>query len=200
MFPTFRRYAASSSTTTERESLDGDGSNNNGKDGSDHRIYFTRTADGKAFTKAELFFDQGFSVIDAYMAFDSRGTDDAAADRWRMVVKQEQEIPLGGKNLRLTDASADLTKPWAPISDPIFGPGSPIRPKEMVEGACLLRWKDQWFLYTDAFSSRHYSLATSPDLKTWTDRTSELSMPLNNPRHGTIFRAPRAAVGFLQDD
>lgn len=39
---------------------------------------------------------------------------------------------------------------------------------------------------------------SGPVLKTWTDRTADLRMPPNNPRHGTIFRAPRAVVAFLQ--
>jgi hypothetical protein len=187
--PAQENYAILFSSTMERESRDGDGSNNNGKDGgNDHRIYITRTADGKTFTPAALFFDQGFSVIDAQITPDG--------GRWVMAIKHEQEIPLGGKNLRLTFAPLDLSKPWSPASPPVFGPGSPIRPQEMVEGACLVKWNGQWHLYTDAFANRHYSLATSPDLKTWTDHTDELVMPPNNPRHGTIFRAPRSAVGF----
>jgi sucrose-6-phosphate hydrolase SacC (GH32 family) len=188
--PAQKNYAILFSTTTDRESRDGDGSNNNGKDGNDHRIYITRTADGNTFTPATLFFDQGFSVIDAQMALDGR--------RWVMAVKHEQEIPLGGKNLRLTFAPLDLSKPWSPASAPVFGPGSPIRPHEKVEGACLVKWKGRWHLYTDAFANHHYSMATSPDLKTWTDRTDALILPPNNPRHGTIFRAPRSAVGFLE--
>lgn len=188
--PAQKNYAILFSSTTERESGDGDGSNNNGKDGNDHRIYITRTTDGKTFSPAKLFFDQGFSVIDAQMA--------PAGERWVMAVKHEQEIPLGGKNLRLTFAPLDLSKPWSPVSAPVFGPGSPIRPHEKVEGACLLKWNGLWHLYTDAFASRHYSMATSPDLKAWTDRTGDLVMPPDNPRHGTVFRAPRSAVGFFK--
>jgi hypothetical protein len=66
----------------------------------------------------------------------------------------------------------------------------------MAEGPSLLKWRGQWFLYWDAFANKHYSLASSGDLKTWTDRTAELQMP-PHPRHGTVFRAPRAAVGWL---
>jgi predicted GH43/DUF377 family glycosyl hydrolase len=185
-----KNFAVLFSSTTDRESRDGDGSNNNGKDGNDHRIYITRTVGGKTFSPAKPFFDQGFSVIDAQMAPDG--------GRWVMAVKHEQEIPLGGKNLRLTFAPLDLSKPWSPVSAPVFGPGSPIRPQEKVEGACLVKWRGQWHLYTDAFANHHYSMAISPDLKTWTDHTGDLVLPPNNPRHGTIFRAPRSAVGFLK--
>lgn len=188
--PAQKDYVVLFSTTTERESRDGDGSNDNGRDGNDHRIYATRTVDGRKFTPAKLFFDQGFSVIDAQMTLDG--------DRWVMAIKHEQEIPRGGKNLRLTFAPRNLSKPWTPAGSPVFGPGSSIRPKEMVEGACLVRVRELWHLYTDAFADGHYSLAISPDLKTWTDRTADLSMPPNNPRHGTFFRAPRSAVAFLK--
>jgi len=127
------------------------------------------------------------------MAFDAQGAADPNAGRWVLVLKNEEEIKNGGKNLRLTFAPADFSKPWEPVSGPIAGPGSTIRPKEMAEGPSLLRWQGQWFLYWDAFANGHYSLATSPDLKTWTDRTAELTMPAH-PRHGTVFVAPKAAI------
>lgn len=183
-------FAILFSSTTPRERDDGDGSNNNGKDGNDHLIYVTRTADGKTYSPAQRFFDQNFSVIDAQMARDG--------ERWAMVVKQEQEISLGGKNLRLTFAPLDLSRPWEPVSVPVFGPGSPLRPAEKVEGACLVNWQGLWRLYTDAFANHHYSLATSTDLRQWADATPRLQLPPDNPRHGTFFRAPRAAVGFLK--
>jgi hypothetical protein len=196
--PIQKNYLIIWSTTTPREGTDGDGSSDRGGDDAkhDHRTYACRTVDGKTFTEARLFFDQGFSVIDAFLALDDRGTVTAADDQWVMVVKHEQEVARGGKNLRLTTAPADFSRPWAPIGQPVFGPGSPIRPKEMVEGASLLRWQGQWFLYTDAFANGHYSMASSPDLKNWTDRTTELRVPAK-ARHGTIFTAPRAAVGWL---
>jgi GH43 family beta-xylosidase len=192
--PVQKNFAIVFSATTERESTDGDGSNNNGKDGQDHRLYITRTADGKTFSDARTFFDQGFSVIDGQMVFDRR----EEGDRWLMFVKHEKEVALGGKNLRLTEAPGDFGRPWSPVSEPVLGPGAPLRSGEMVEGPTLLRWNGQWRLYADAFADRHYSLITSSDLKTWTDRTADLVMPPNRPRHGTVFRAPRAAVAFLK--
>lgn len=43
-----------------------------GDNGYNHRIYATRTKDWKTFTKSELFFDPGFSVIDSTMVHDGR--------------------------------------------------------------------------------------------------------------------------------
>jgi len=162
-----------------------------------HRIYITRTTDGKTFTAAKRFFDQNFNVIDGMMVFDDCGAADPKAGRWVMVVKNESGIPEGGKNLRLTFAPADFSQPWEPAGNPIAGPGSSVCPNEMAEGPSLLKWKKGWLLYWDAFANGHYSMASSPDLKIWTDRTSELQMP-PRLRHGTVFRAPRAAVGWLK--
>jgi hypothetical protein len=178
------------SSTTDRESNNDNGSGNDGKPGGyDHRIYATRTKDGKTFSAARLWFDQGFSVIDAQMVL---------ADRWIMVVKDEKNQNLGGKNLRLTFAPRDFSQPWTPVSAPVAGPGSTLRPHEMAEGPCLLHWHDQWYLYWDAFANGHYCLATSTDLEHWTDHTEELQMP-PQPRHGTMFIAPREAVGWLRE-
>ena len=162
-----------------------------------HRIYIARTADGKTFTDAKIFFDQKFNVIDGMMVFDDAGATDPKAGRWVMAVKNELPIAEGGKNLRLTSAPADFSQPWEPVSNPIAGPGSTVCANEMAEGPSLLRWNKGWFLYWDAFASGHYAMASSPDLKVWTDRTADLEMP-PRLRHGTIFRAPRSAVGWLK--
>lgn len=161
-----------------------------------HRLYISRTADLKTFTEAKLFLDQGFNCIDGMMVFDPQGSSRARNGRWLMVLKNELEVKDGGKNLRLTTAPADFSKPWAPVSKPMAGPGSSIRGNEMAEGPSLLKWKGQWFLYWDAFANGHYCLATSTDLETWTDRTAELKLP-PHPRHGTVFVAPRSAVAWL---
>ena len=185
------------SSTTDRECWNGDGSTMSGKEGDwDHRLFITRTSDGKTFTDAKLFFDQKFCCIDGQMAFDDQGKADPTAGRWVLTLKNEREPQLGGKNLRMTFAPADFSNPWTPISGPIVGPGSTIRANEMAEGPSLVRWKGTWRLYWDAFANGHYGMATSPDLQTWTDRTADLKMP-PHPRHGTIFRVPRAAVAAL---
>ncbi len=162
------------------------------------KLYATRTNDGTTFSAAEPFFDQKFTAIDGMMAFDPGGSASPRQGTWVMILKDEREIAGGGKNLRLTTAPADFSKPWAPVSKPVIGPGSPVRAAEMAEGPALVRWQGQWFLYWDAFANGHYSLATSADLKNWVDRTAEIKMP-PHPRHGTVFAAPRSAVSWLKN-
>lgn len=161
------------------------------------RTFATRTSDGKTFSSAKLFFDPGIAVIDAQMLLENPQPKDPAAARWVMVVKDERSIKEGGKNLHLTTAPLDFSRPWTPLSPSVFGPGSTVRPEEMVEGGCLVKIGGEYRLYCDAFSSKHYSVAKSSDLKTWTDLTPQLIMP-KGVRHGTVFTAPRAAVGWLK--
>jgi sucrose-6-phosphate hydrolase SacC (GH32 family) len=188
------------SSTTPRERTDGDGSDNQGNNTSpyDNRVYLTRTTDGATFTPARLFFDQGFSGIDAVMRVDPKG------DRWVMVMKCSRNPDLKtmpGRNLRLTFTGPDLEHPnFTPISAPIAGTHSPIfsHPdaiKSMAEGQSLLRYRDQWWLYWDEPAGHGMQLATSPDLVTWT-HVKKFTFPAK-AKHGTAFLAPRAAIGWL---
>lgn len=178
------------SSTTPRELHDGDSIIAHDLD---HRSYVVRTKDGKTFSDARLFFDPGFSVIDPVLQLDG--------DRWAMVFKHELQPQDGGKNLRLTFAPKDLEKPFPPkIGEPftpILGPGSPLRANEQVEGPSLLHQDGKWWLYCDAFRNHHYTLITSPDLKTWSDETDQLDMP-PALRHGTVFLAPGDKVAWLR--
>ena len=166
-----------------------------------HRTFACRTTDGKTFTPAKLFFDPGITVIDAQMLLDESPTPvtQAAGPRWVMVVKDERSVKDGGKNLHLTTAPVDFSRPWEPLSKSVFGPGSSVRPEEMVEGGCLVKINGEYRLYCDAFANRHYSAAKSNDLTTWTDLTPELKTP-KGIRHGTVFTAPRSAVGWLKKE
>ncbi len=197
--------------------VEGDGGHNSGgleKDPSrkvkpdlrHHRTFISRTTDFRNFTDARVFFAPPHSEIDVCMAFDDRGNADPSDDRWLMAVKDEQFPELGGKNIRLTAAPADLanpfppqfhspTDPTKPWSDPVVGPGSSVQPDQWVEGPTLLKVNGEWWLYFDRFRIRNgrYGLATSRNLVRWTDRTGELSIP-RDAHHGTIFRAPRSAA------
>jgi len=163
-----------------------------GQDG--HRIHLTRSADLISFSDAKIFIDPGFNSIDGMMVLDQQGSTSKNDWRWLMVLKDEREVAHGGKNIRLSTAPADFSKPWAVPGPPLVGPHSTVRPDEMAEGPSLLKWQDNWYLYWDAFASGHYGVATSTDLRTWVDRTDALKMPPGHPRHGTVFMVPRHAI------
>ena len=177
------------SSTTLEELNDAD--NSEDPHGYDHRIYASRTADFVTFTPPALFYapDPEHGVIDAFIATDDRNTPDPADDRFVMVLKNEMDPLAGGKNLRLvfSDRLADFPTTLGP---PIAGAGTTIVDR-MVEGPTLLKADGQWRLYFDApGAALPYGLATSTDLIHWTDRSAEIHMPIDAPRHGTIFRVP----------
>jgi len=187
------------SSTLKAELEDGDGSEEPAN--LDHRIYAVRTRDFQEFTQPALFYspmEPEHSVIDAFVAPDDRGTVDVTDDRWVMVVKNELAPERGGKNLRLAFAERAQGPYETTLSEPIAGQGSAII-DQMAEGPSLLKVDGLWRLYFDAPGSREpYSLATSPDLVTWTNRSGELRMPVEHPRHGTVARVPTEAVGWLK--
>ena len=57
-------------------------------------------------------------------------------------------------------------------------------------------WQDEWLLYWDSYTRGHYSMASSPDLVTWTDRTIDLDFPVAHPRHGSVFVANTANIAW----
>lgn len=181
------------SSTLPSELGDGDGSEDSAS--SDHRMYYVSTTDFESFSTPELLFqDEGYSVIDAHVVSQpSEGAD----GRWVMTLKKELGTDQGGKNIRLAFSDAVIgPSSFGPSTDPVVGFGTPIRGNEQAEGPSLVQWNDQWLLYWDAYSSGHYSLASSTDLVTWTDETAQLLMPVSHPRHGSVFIADAADVGW----
>lgn len=169
------------------------------------QTFVTRTADGINFLEAELLLDRDYSCIDAMLLLD------APAKRWIMIYKNEETEEKGGKNLRVATAPFDFSTPWLDDGEkPIVGPGTGVGGDTMAEGPSLLKMYTGWCLYWDSplrekapskngaeEERESFGLATSSDLKNWKNRTDELHLP-RNVRHGTVFRVPRSAVGWLK--
>lgn len=179
-------------------------------EGKGNQIFMTRTADGKTFAPRQGFLERKFGTIDAFLLREE------APKRWVMIYKNEEAETKGGKNLHLATAPLDFSKPWMDLVDhPIIGPGTAVAADSMTEGPTLLKMSNEYFLYWDSplrgrktgvqkkgadgksLPGDSFGMASSTDLKTWTDHTAELRLP-TNVRHGTVFRAPRTAVGWLQ--
>ena len=93
-----------------------------------HRIYVTTTKDWKTFTRAKMWFDPGFSAIDAALV------RDAAAGEWLLVVKNENEksgSKPAEKNIRFSrtkslaqglpdQVSASISPSWVEGPSPLF--------------------------------------------------------------------------------
>ncbi|NOY41964.1 MAG: glycoside hydrolase family 43 protein [Planctomycetes bacterium] len=183
------------SSTTLAELADADGSAD--PHGNDHRTYAARTKDFKTFSRPTLFFspkNPEYGVIDPYIAHDNRNTTNTSDDRWVMVIKNEMPPEQGGKNLRLS-FSKHMQGPFeTTLGPPLVGAGTDIV-ATMGEGPSLLKHDGQWMLYWDAPGSDFsYCLATSNDLKTWTNRSQEMTLPAKQMRHGTVLIVPATAV------
>jgi len=152
-----------------------------------HRIYFTTTQDFAAFTRAELLFDPGFSSIDATLV--------RAGRAWHLFVKNETRFPQPAKHFVQAQA-ASPRGPFKRFSAPFSPPGL------WVEGPSVVRIGEEYRLYFDAYTSRHYGVLRSRDLVHWEDATRQLRMPDEGtplrPRHGAIFAVPREIVSGLQ--
>lgn len=144
-----------------------------------HRIYATRTRDFQTFTPTELFYDPGFSVIDA--------TIFPALGRWHLVVKDETVKPPK-KHLRLASAEK-ATGPWGALSEPFT--------RDWVEGPTVLQVGDDYVVYFDVYREKHYGAVRSRDLQHWEDVTAAISLP-KGLRHGTAIQVDPALLAALR--
>jgi len=139
-----------------------------GDHGLNHRMYCTTTRDFQTFTPTRLFFDPGYSVIDATLV--------QKDGRFYLVFKVETAKPVM-KHLRVA------------VSDGIMGPYKVVTDAftdAWVEGPAVLCAGDRYIVYYDRYRDRKYGAMQSGDLLAWKDITEQLSLPAGT-RHGTAF-------------
>lgn len=152
----------------------------------DHRIYATTTRDFVSFTPTRLFYDPGFSVIDATFVRTPRGD-------WLLVKDETRHPPR--KYLQLARA-AGLQGPFAPL-------GSPITPAGLwTEGPTALQVGDDVIVYYDAYTAKRYGALRSRDMIHWDDVTDRMRFPdegtARRMRHGTALRVPADVLARLR--
>lgn len=153
-----------------------------------HRMYFTTTKDFASFAPTRLFYDPGFSVIDATFLRDG-------ARAW-LIVKDETRNPPK-KYLQIAEAKGgDLHGPFETLSAPFTPPGL------WVEGPTAIKIGPDYVVYYDAYQTKHYGAMRSRDLRTWEDVTANLVLPDEDTpvrmRHGTVIEAPRELLTALR--
>ncbi len=136
-------------------------------DSNNHRMYITTTADFKTFSPARLFFDPGFSVIDAVIV--------KRAKRDYVLVLKDNTRP--NRNLKVAFASS-ATGPYKNVTTP-FTPS-------LTEGPSVLRLKDEWLIYYDAYQKKTYDAVLTKDFIAFKDISQEVKIPSGH-KHGTIF-------------
>ena len=155
-------------------------SDRSGDNGRNHRIYVATTRDFQTFTPTRLFYDQGFSVIDATIIKDGR--------RYVMFFKDETRWPTAQKNLHYAVSNQAAGT---------YGPASPaITGDYWAEGPTAIKIGERWIVYFDKYREHRYGAVASADWKQWKDISAQLQFPAG-ARHGTVLRVPRAVLTRL---
>lgn len=152
-----------------------------------HRIYCTTTKDFSAFSPTRLFYDPGFSVIDAtFLRADGQS--------W-LVVKDETRVPPK-KYLQIAPVNGGLQGPFGRLSAPFTPNGL------WAEGPTAIKIGDEYLVYFDAYQTKHYGAMRSRDLQHWEDVSAQMNFPDEGTpvrmRHGTVIAVPRELVSRLQ--
>jgi hypothetical protein len=142
-----------------------------------HRLYYTTTRDFKKFSKTKLFFDPGYSVIDALLV--KRGKKD-----YVMVVKDNTR-PM--RNIKVA-FSHKVKGPYFDVSEPF----TPL----FCEGPSAIKVGNNWLIYYDSYKAGIYGCAKTTDFKTFTDATGEVQVPKGH-KHGTIIKVKEEYLNNL---
>ncbi len=150
--------------------------------GWDHRIWTAITTDFESFTPPSLYFDPGYTVIDATLTYDN--------GRYMMIFKDERRPEENGpqyKALRVAEADS-AEGPFENISDLITRTG--------MEGPTVFRVGDKWLMFYDNYTEPGYAASISDDLLHWEEITEHIIFP-ERPRHATVFKVTPAILEGL---
>jgi hypothetical protein len=152
------------------------------KDSSDgNRIWSSLTPDFITFSKPTIFFDPGYTVIDATI-FHEPGAP------FRLIFKQQSTDPLTYQERVATGPT--LEGPWTNISGFINEPWS--------EGPSAIKVGDKYIVFYDHYrppNARFEAVATT-GWKHWEDITSQIDLP---PfcKHGSFLKITNAEADRL---
>ncbi len=143
-----------------------------------HRLYYTTTKDFITFTGTKLFYDPGFSVIDAVIV--KRKQDDY------VLVLKDNTRP--NRNLRVAFGE----NPLGPYTN-ISGPFTDV----FTEGPSVLRLEDAWLIYYDSYRKKKYGAVKTTDFISFTDISDKISVPEGH-KHGTVFKVNEKVLKRLK--
>ena len=150
-----------------------------------HRIYCTTTTDFKTFAPARVFYDPGYSVIDATLF--------KFNNRWHLIAKDETVTPPK-KHLRVSTGER-VTGPFTLPPAPPF-----TRDGFWVEGPAAFFGRDgEVLVYYDAYRDKTYGASRTRDMVTWEEVTDKISLPTGvRVRAGTIIEVPMSLIDNLR--
>ncbi len=150
------------------------------------RIYRSTTTDFNTFSTPSVFYDPGFSTIDATLVKDG--------SNYRLIAKDERN---GNKYIYKTGDSANAIGPY---------PTSPLQrvtpTNYAAEGPTVIKIGNTWDVYNDHYTTQIMGAMASTDgMATWNEYTSYVSFPRNNTstnaRHGDVFTVPMSVAQNL---
>ncbi len=144
-----------------------------------HRMYYTTTKDFVTFTPTQLFFDPGFSVIDAVIV--KRQKNDY------VLVLKDNTRPE--RNLKVAFGKTPLG-PFENVSVPFS--------KKFTEGPSVVKTGAEWLIYFDTYQDKRYDAVRTQDFKTFSDANADVSVPQGH-KHGTIFKAKKNVLKGLRE-
>lgn len=143
-----------------------------------HRMYAITTKDFITFSQPKLFLDPGFSVIDAVIV--KRDLKDY------VLVLKDNTRP--NRNLKVAFGKEALG-PYENVSE-TFSP-------KLTEGPTVIKVKNDWLIYFDAYGQKIYSAYKTSDFKDFKDVTAAVSIPEGH-KHGTIIKVKRKVIEHLK--
>ena len=147
------------------------------EDSNNHRMYYTVTKDFKIFSDTKLFFDPGFSVIDAVIV--KRTKND-----YVLVLKDntrpERDIKVAFSNSPLG--------PWKNVSKPFT--------HNFTEGPTVVKLKNKWLIYYDSYRDKDYETSVTWDFVRFENISASTSVPAGH-KHGTIVTVKKKFVKQL---
>lgn len=142
-----------------------------------HRLYYITTKDFKTISETKLFYDPGFSSIDAIIV--KRDKNDY------VLVFKDNTRP--NRNMKVAFAESP-TGPYSECSDAFTD--------TFTEGPCVVKLGDEYWIYFDAYREKIYGAVKTKDFITFTDETQNVSVPKLH-KHGTIFKASARVIDEL---
>jgi len=136
------------------------------EDSNNHRLYVTTTPDFQTFTPTVLFFDAGFSVIDAEIV--KRKVND-----YVLVLKDNSRPERDIKVAFATNAMGPYSNVSKAFSD------------NFTEGPSVVKIKDEWLIYYDSYRKKVYEASATKDFANFLNIDSKISLPRGH-KHGTI--------------
>ncbi|HTI11594.1 MAG TPA: DUF4038 domain-containing protein [Puia sp.] len=143
-----------------------------------HRLYSTTTRDFITFTPTKLFFDPGYSVIDATIVQRDK-------ENYVLVFKDNTRLQ---RNIKVAFGGG----PAGP-----FQKDSPAFTPEYTEGPTVAKVGKDWLIYYDSYRAKKYGAMRTADFKTFTDITDSVAVPEGH-KHGTIVMTDEQTLEDLQ--